>query len=165
MTGSGRFGEWFAGSKVVDERGDPLVVYLGTGIEKDRFSREGCGAGVGAYFTDDEDVARDYAETDASVDGTDPIVMQVYLSIRNPYESTDSSFFQSISESERDDLEAQGYDGVIGTYQDGSKEYVVFNPWQVKSVDNAGAWSPDSESLNERESMRDRAFWKVVRNR
>lgn len=126
------FLNWFGASKVVDASGKPLLVYHGTAIPKSTFRREGGGAGVGAYFTLDRTTAEDYAEMDASIDGDDPIVMEVYLAIRNPYRATGTES-QSISAERRDELEAQGYDGVIGEYPDGL-EYVVFHPEQIKIV-------------------------------
>lgn len=68
------FKQWFAGSKVVDETGAPLVVYHGTGetFEQfgDRFS----------FFVDDPKVAAEYGG-EAS-----PSIRPVYLNMQKPLE-------------------------------------------------------------------------------
>ncbi|MGN0884751.1 MAG: hypothetical protein ACI4P6_06090 [Candidatus Spyradosoma sp.] len=68
-------------SKVVDENGEPLVVYHGTGEKFYEFShkfgmRNGASLGRGFYFTEDEDYARGYGNE----------IMGVFLNIRNPLE-------------------------------------------------------------------------------
>lgn len=80
------FGDWEAEgnddvSKVVDENGEPKVVYHGTGEKFYEFShkfgmRNGASLGRGFYFTEDEDYARGYGNE----------VMGVFLNIRNPLE-------------------------------------------------------------------------------
>lgn len=74
------FKKWFADSKVVDKKGNPLVVYHGT--KSDRFhefsmSRLGEGNdqyGSGFYFSNRREVSEGYGEN----------VYEVYLSIQNP---------------------------------------------------------------------------------
>ncbi len=80
------FWDWFKRSKVVDERGMPLVVYHGSSIDwhKDTeaefsLSKLGSGtdagdAGAGFYFADSEVEARSYGR----------FVGKFYLSIQNP---------------------------------------------------------------------------------
>ena len=68
-------------SKVVDENGEPKVVYHGTGEKFYEFShkfgmRNGSSLGRGFYFTEDEDYARGYGNE----------IMGVFLNIRNPLE-------------------------------------------------------------------------------
>lgn len=68
-------------SKVVDENGEPLAVYHGTGEKFYEFShkfgmRNGASLGRGFYFTEDEDYARGYGNE----------VMGVFLNIRKPLE-------------------------------------------------------------------------------
>lgn len=57
VTQSPEFREWFGDSKVVDENGEPLVVYHGTGTDFDEFA-----AGGDHYFSDRADVAGGYAQ-------------------------------------------------------------------------------------------------------
>lgn len=71
-------------SKVVDENGEPLVVYHGTGrmfnsfrtITEDR---------KGSYFTDRKEYAKEHAETEVDLDSDlEERVISAYLSIRRP---------------------------------------------------------------------------------
>lgn len=79
------FGDWLAEdktevSKVVDENGEPLIVYHGTEYEFDVFSKELRGAtdpgdwGLGFYFSPRKDVSERYGSN----------IKPVYLSIKNP---------------------------------------------------------------------------------
>lgn len=71
---SDAFRSWFSGSKVVDAHGNPQPVYHGT-ARPDRvgtvFKRSRATAGPMAYFTDDPEVASNYATSkpDTSFDG------------------------------------------------------------------------------------------------
>lgn len=90
------FGDWKhgEGSKVVDNNGDPLVVYHGTGTTIEEFLPEFTGQGndqygSGFYFTTDKDTAERY--TGATLNGANkpggmdnPNVIPVYLNIRKP---------------------------------------------------------------------------------
>lgn len=137
------FKTWFKNSGVVDTFGLPRLVFHGTAIPKTTFRREGGCAGVGAYFTSEKSVAQDYAEMDASVDGDKPIVMEVYLSIKNPFRMTGTDS-QAISAERRDELEQLGFDGVIAEFPDGV-EYVAFNPEQIYVV-AAIVLAPENET-------------------
>ena len=79
------FGDWLSEdktevSKVVDENGEPLIVYHGTEYEFDVFSKELRGAtdpgdwGLGFYFSPRKDVSEMYGSN----------IKPVYLSIKNP---------------------------------------------------------------------------------
>lgn len=72
------FWSWFNGSKIVDEKGRPLVVYHGTNAKFDTFSIDKIGdykskVGGGFYFTNDIRNAKSYGN-----------VMSTYLSIKSP---------------------------------------------------------------------------------
>jgi hypothetical protein len=138
------FKRWFGNSKVVDGAGRPLVVYHGTAIPKNTFGRDGGAAGVGAYFTTNLVDAERYADNDASVDGDDPIVMGVYLSIKNPkIMNSDESF--GITSGQRDALEAEGFDGI---YNPEVGEYIAFRPTQIKSATgNNGEFNPNNPDI------------------
>jgi hypothetical protein len=88
-----QFKKWFSGSKVVDDAGEPLVMYHGTSVpDVDVFETYGSNYGLmgtGSYFTASPKVASGYAETGrkkASRMGSEPSpnVMPVYLNLRNP---------------------------------------------------------------------------------
>jgi len=140
------FWRWFGDSKVVDEQGRPLVVYHGTGIAMKKFEREASGAGAGAWFTPDLATAKEYAEMDASVDGTKPLVVRAYLSLQNPWLTSDADAFQNNSAAQRDALEEKGHDGIVGSYTGGGwkdREYIAFHPTQIKAVNNRGTFDPN----------------------
>lgn len=130
ITNTPGFRRWFGDSKVVDAEGKPLVVYHGTAIPKTAFRREGGASGVGAYFTPHRSVAEDYAENDVMEDGDTPEVMEVYLSIQNPYRMRGMDSY-SITPERRDEIEARGHDGVIN---EDNGEIVAFRPEQIKIV-------------------------------
>jgi hypothetical protein len=75
-TDSPEFRSWFAGSKVVDANDNPLPVYHGAGRPDrigNRFRKTRATSGPMAYFTDDPEIASNYAMTkaDTSRDGED----------------------------------------------------------------------------------------------
>jgi hypothetical protein len=91
-TDSAAFNRWFGDSKVVDENGDPLVVYHGTNADITEFKNAKIGArdpgffGKGFYFTPSEDDALNYADSAAEADGKgEAKAIPVYLSLQNPF--------------------------------------------------------------------------------
>ena len=72
-----QFKNWFGDSKVINERGGPLVVYHGTNadITQQDFTFEPGRAG-GIYFTPDPEFAKTYG----------PNLAEVYLKIENPFD-------------------------------------------------------------------------------
>lgn len=80
-TDTPEFKNWFGESKVVDEKGEPLVVYHGTGSDVDVFKTSGGSGktyGTGAFFSSSPDVASTYAT------GNQKNVSPVHLSLKNP---------------------------------------------------------------------------------
>ena len=79
-----KFQKWFGNSKVVDENGNPLVVYHGTSEDINQFLASDEGAlGGGIYFTDDPDAASRFADRSAKErsNKTGQNVMPVYIRI------------------------------------------------------------------------------------
>ena len=142
--------KFMEGSKVVDSKGKPLVVYHGTPAEDfDEFkevgqSRERWG-NRGHYFTPSPEKASDYAVQ--TVSGVARLV-PVYLSIKNPKTLSlgDSSL---ITPSQMRAMIEDGYDGVIGIDQDGKpSEFVAFSPTQIKSATgNRGTFDATNPSI------------------
>lgn len=151
VTDSDAFRRWFGDSKVVDENGEPLVVYHGTEYDFDAFDLNRIGnnwpGSVGFYFTNDPAEAELYTEDDGSV-------MPVYLSIKNPLrrKSGDQTPFDYVDE-HFDSLkeEAAGRDGMIVEDDHGLALYIAFRPEQIKSaVGNRGTFDPaDPNILNQ----------------
>jgi hypothetical protein len=171
-TDSAAFKRWFGDSKVVDENGEPLVVYHGTRTSFDSFKfGEGLVTdfgryGKGFYFTPDTRYANAYTRNAPGGN-----VMPVFLSIKNPYffngsesqdlfrklgggpEPTDmgSEAGKRWANAIRDGLEAMGHDG----FSDGkparfASEIVAFRPEQIKSATgNIGTYNPTSSNISE----------------
>jgi len=87
------FKQFFKGSKVVDEDGNPLIVYHGSrNFEGDQFKPDvtrinRAGNVAGYYFAPDPEEASEYSKTratDTYEEGAQ--VVPVYLNIKNPYE-------------------------------------------------------------------------------
>jgi len=158
------FQNWFGDSKVVDENGEPLVVYHGTDEQFDVFdpAKAGMGndrgmRGRGLYFSPNERTAASYGKN----------VMPVYVSIQNPFTPSDfaskeaiaqrlgidesifeygpdSGFkvYQPYSGTFTSALKEAGYDGVI--YPD-RQEVIAFLPEQIKSATgNNGDFDPNN---------------------
>ena len=128
------FKRWFEGSKVVDENGQPLKLYHGTNAEFDTFIPSEDGAlGKGIYTAENKDYAK----------GIGKNVMPVYVKLKNPYYA-EYPFGEDASKV-TEILKSKGYDGV---YHKGNGFVVAFEPNQIKSVNNSGAWS-SSPSLSD----------------
>lgn len=91
------FGDWQNdpenASKVVDENGEPMVVFHGTNGEFTTFDPKMIGInanaeGAGFYFTDDKAVAEGYMNTNKD----NPSLYEVFLNVRNPIYYGDKMF-------------------------------------------------------------------------
>lgn len=90
-TDTPEFKEWFGDSKVVDETGQPLVVYHGTGEKIEAFDVSKSGTnidtgwlGEGVYLTDSPETASYYAKAGFNA-LKKPNVLPLYLSIQKPF--------------------------------------------------------------------------------
>jgi N12 class adenine-specific DNA methylase len=170
-TESAAFKRWFGDSKVVDDSGNPLVVYHGTSRSFDTFNA----ALQGDTFNNvDVDVPRDgfwfaseparsdwYANTAAANDGGSANLMPVYVSLKNPYTYTAEQFMdEGISGlPSQYELEKDGYDGVIVERAEYAgedswdhvitgRDYAAFRPAQVKSaIGNNGSFDPSNTDI------------------
>lgn len=128
------FRRWFGDSKVVDEDGQPLVVYHGTDKSFDVFkstTKEAFYGKGGMYFSNVREAAQTFAP---SVEN----VMSVYLALQNPYFDDGGDGGVTIAK-----LKRQGFDGIVreadfvdadGDVQDHTM-YVAFYPEQIKLAD------------------------------
>ena len=158
----------FKNSKIVDENGEPLVVYHGTPhgdftvFEKSRIgsttNRQNVKVGeLGFYFTNDRGAAQNYAEYLGS--DSDPRTMAVYLSLKNPLVVKDSGWGSAADQADarKKDLarwaQEGGHDGIIVQSTDEILEngmpdtvYIAFEPTWIKSAtDNTGAFSENPD--------------------
>lgn len=147
------FGDWENdpenASKVVDENGEPLVVYHGSDAEFEVFDRTKGRSGMdiqGMFFS----------PWDYESEGYGKNVRAFFLNIKNPATGSKSYEVFSKYKSEnyagikaRDELEHSGYDGVAsGDMEDEDLEFIAFEPNQIKSAtDNNGAFSPDDANI------------------
>jgi hypothetical protein len=158
------FKKWFGDSKVVDEKGEPLVVYHGTGdIKFDIFNPHKIGVLPGTskekaiFFTDSVYAAEEYANIASprgvrGGTGKHGSIMPVYLRLKNPF-VIDAEFEEYNSFVMRDWIQQakqEGHDGLIiydmGEHYDMKKDeygsplldfstqFVVFEPTQIKSA-------------------------------
>lgn len=165
QTETPEFRKWFGDSQVVDENGNPMVVYHGTAddfenFELDRPHRKDTGwLGRGFYFTNSADIANSYTNLKA---GDTPNVMPVYLKIHNPYYATvaEKRRIQTLemrgdtaaAQRRTDELRAAGHDGIILQYshKEGGiapVEYMVFDAEQIKSTGNRGTFDPENPNI------------------
>ncbi|NDF13368.1 MAG: hypothetical protein EB060_11220, partial [Proteobacteria bacterium] len=143
------FARWFGDSKVVDEDGNPLVVYHGTNkrsAEKVRGSgflkrKEGF---VAAFFASDSGRAEGYA---VSFDENwnevkDGVIVPVYISMKNPKVYTTEYQFPLTKEG-IEVLKRDGYDGLSA-----GNVFVPFEPNQIKSATgNSGKFDPSNPDI------------------
>mgnify|MGYP000047124005 CR=1 FL=1 len=166
ITGAERdanFKNWFGDSKVVDEDGKPLTVYHGSADDIKAFNlghpnRKDSGwLGEGVYTTDNAGTASTYSIMKAGDEN--PNVMPLNLSLKNPYYATIEEK-HAISKRGKagareftEQLKEKGHDGVILKYggdsaEDiGNREFVVFDPAQVKSIHNEGTYDPKDANI------------------
>ena len=134
-------------SKVVDENGEPMVVYHGT-PNKDFFkfdidspSLNGRGEGKGFYFIADYDIAKKYA-------GRYGRVIPAFLNVRRFWSGFDSLSPEEKKTylSELNDEKAYNKLGIDAFHVGG--QLIVRRPNQIKSAtDNVGSFSGDSDDI------------------
>lgn len=150
-----------ASSKVVDENGEPLVVYHGTGADFNVFDKRKQGdnyaQGEGAFFfTDKYSTAKNYGILGAMARGNnaeDGKVMAAFLNIQNPViREVSEEYYNSIEHFDNDSANLLNYrwseekDGII-IRGDKTTLVAAFEPNQIKSaMDNVGTF--DSKNPN-----------------
>lgn len=155
VTDSPAFSKWFGDSKVVDENGEPLVVYHGTFSDFSKFSDRRLGEN-----TDDNASSQAYAQTSrvgfwfntkpmGSSSAGYTVDMPAYLSIQNPKTEMSLDWLAQGLESTkgrtyRRQLIADGYDGIVLQDEEfGGESWIAFRPEQIKSATgNRGTFDP-----------------------
>jgi len=125
-------------SKVVDDNGEPLVVYHGTQAESfNEFSEN-------SYFTNKKETAERYSDQ-LQPDGIErtPNVYEVFLNIKKIKEMPMFSLYEDYASQ----LKKRGVNGTIAPMgNSGAYEFVVQSPNQIKSAtDNTGAFSESGD--------------------
>nr|DAW82413.1 MAG TPA: ParB ddrB-like ParB superfamily domain [Caudoviricetes sp.] len=163
------FKEWFGdwendptnASKVVDENGEPMVVYHGSRNSLTYFSKNFAGKNnpdidvsrLGFFFTDDIEEAKYYTEKTTNDgyerDGDTPQVYSTFLNLRDPYEvatGEDATYY--IDNNTRVlYAEDNGYDGVI-VQGESNVVYLAFEPNNIKSAtENSGSFDGMNDDI------------------
>ena len=146
-------------SKIVDENGEPLVVYHGTDADFTVFDRAKTRATMdiqGNFFSPWEDDARGYGSN----------VRRFFLNLRNP--ADENTGYHSLHEFEgqngagvkaRERLVALGYDGV----NNGGEEFIAFSPEQIKSAtENVGTFDAGDPDIRYSLGAAEQAAWHGV---
>ena len=146
------FKKWFSNS-ILKKNGKPIIMYHGTNIEFDTFNINKMRSGwlsKGFYFTESKEEAKHYGK----------IILPVYLKIEHPFiiegdtvnddgtvnwsRSTKEQLIDKYPEIANIDnkdisnfLYNKGYDAIINSFN----LVTVFNPNQIKSVNNNGDFS------------------------
>lgn len=152
------FRRWFGDSKVVDAEGRPLTVYHGTASEFDAFdpARRGevtdtSDSKEAFWFTSSARRAR-VAATDAGGDR----ILSVYLRMLNPLVVDTPLRSMQPTDSARliRNARQRGHDGVVfSSGEFGAADYAIFDPTQIKSVDNTGAFDPVNPNIYEQSTQ------------
>ena len=157
------FARWFGDSKVVDDNGQPLVVYHGSPDARNIFGDQpgfttmkkaisGSDPQESYFFTNDQAVAKTYADDSRAFDyqNAQNAILKSYLSIQNPkvIDAKGQSWGQRggpRGQSEQiDEAKAEGHDGLIirntlDTYNvrgnARANVYIAFKPTQIKSAE------------------------------
>lgn len=123
-------------SKVVDDNGEPLVVYHGTKDRFNTFSTKKTSTPM-FYFTSE----RHKIEEGSVGARTSGRIMEVYLNMRNP------AGWREEDNLTNDQIRYKGHDGKA-LLDDDYNVYVVFSPNQIKSAtDNIGSFDDADEDI------------------
>ena len=163
------FNEWFGdwendptnASKVVDDNGEPMVVYHGSRNSLTYFSKGFAGKNnpdidvsrLGFFFTDDVEEAEYYTRKTTNDgyerDGDTPQVYNTFLNLRDPYEVSTGKDATYYIDNNTQVLYAEddGYDGVI-VQGESNTVYLVFEPNNIKSAtENTGSFDGMNDDI------------------
>lgn len=178
------FLRWFGDSRVVDENGQPLVVYHGTpGSSRGpitafaKNARGGLGGTVGFWFASTRQAAEQFKRPRFA--GVEPEMIAAHLSISRPAEFNGyRSFLDAISARPGDSpekkaaslrraLQRAGHDGIVIRNSDTDRgglrdDWVAFEPTQIKSATaNAGTFNPNDPDIRAQASDRFRVAGQI----
>jgi len=168
------FKQWFAGSQITDDNGNPLLVYHGSptfGINENAqwaFDSNKLGknvhsslTGLGHFFATDINESLGYTE------GAKGKLHTVYLNIKNPLEMNSWEFpvFNDSAEARAfaKRKELQGYDGF---FIKDEGHYVAFEPNQIKSGEiNTGEFDPTNPDIRfQTTEFKNNNPWVIIEN-
>jgi hypothetical protein len=168
VTEAPKFKTWFKGSQIVDDHGRPMIMFHGTTKAFDKFEAEmkkrAPASGLGFYFTSDPDLASKFTQHRWTKENgklrPGANIMPVYLRITNPKYLDPWEWMQHVSSDERvtslrQQLQSQGYDGVIVKALENDftgelqvPQVIAFRATQIKSaIGNNGDFDTESHSV------------------
>lgn len=167
VTETPEFEAYFGESQVVDEQGEPLVVYHGTAEDFEAFEASapevfgGRRDFKGVYFTPDREMAHSFGRRKAgSLQGRR--IVSAYLKIERPLNITkpiadfqaEGMTFGDAKRKAIESFDPQKHDGIIFDGDNlNTPEYVTVSPEQVKSVFNRGTFDPTSPNILEQSAV------------
>ncbi|AWL29334.1 PLxRFG domain-containing protein [Acinetobacter defluvii] len=137
------FGDWendaANASQVLDENGEPKVVYHGTATEFNEFKQGHGLLGDGIYLTDSFDTADVYA----NIRGENGFVLPLFVNIRNAFKTTGNVSREEVVEA----TTSGKYQGIVHQFE--NQEYIVaLEPNQVKMAEgNKGTFNSESSDI------------------
>lgn len=140
------FKRWFGESKIVDDAGQPMVMYRGNRAEIKEWKSEGTGQsgemlGPGIYVTNSPEYADAFTGGSGNIT---PLYVKAENILENPHNTGLSG------RALRNYAIKNGYDGIRGVVGDGTFQLVVFEPTQIKSATgNRGSFDPNSPKILE----------------
>lgn len=161
------FKKWFGDSVVKHSSTDkPIVVYHGTDFNFSEFRPAGdFNFPDAVYFSSKKSVAKSYTNTGN--------IIQCYLKLENPYVANANGakyndYYNNLM-SDMDYAVRNGYDGVIirnirddwGQNKRGgavADTYIVFNPEQIKSINNQGTFDESNPNIYYQSAMKRSEF-------
>lgn len=154
------FRAWFGQSKIVNQEGEPLVCYHGTGRSFSEFKVSSHGEyGQGIYLSFRPESAHLWA-TLAGARNESVQIMPLYIKMEKPFIVSKLDLHEMALEDDGQGepigmnevhrrLKLQGYDGIVGTgLVESDKQIVVFSANQLKSaIANSGEFDPQSADI------------------
>lgn len=149
-----QFKEWFGNSKVVDENGEPLLVYHQSRSKFDTFRESNTGLFFSEYY---------YQTPLYKAKGIEAYnTLPVFLSLQKPYISDNAGIYKNKQGVRKIKEENLDYDGIITKIPESlfgkivdresgvpikTEEIIAFRPNQVKSLFNQGDFSTANHSI------------------
>ena len=118
-------------SEIVDENGEPFVVYHNTRAEFDEFDKKYIRTADGFFFTVDNTPMNAFGDRQ----------LAVYLNVKNLKETG-----STMPTGDDFDYQNDGFDGMQYFFMD-SESFIIPNPNQIKHVENLGTWNPNDANI------------------
>ncbi len=125
------FTNWFRGSQVIDDAGNPLVCYHGTGKAFSTFNNKHSAQGVFWFSSDKNKILSGGAGASSSAD-----IIPVFLSAKK------LAGWDEYEKLGLGQIENMGFDGIKL-----DDDYIIFEPNQIKSINNKGDWNPANKNI------------------